>query len=173
MVVHPRHRILPTVSYLVSTFGNAIKDRIDGDHRLRSTTACEICQADGVLLLVPSTESKHLSAGRQLTATVDIELRACIGRDPFKLVSPSHASLECVDLFQRCRRNKNKCSIALCEMQGNTLELIGEERATTAAFFVIAAEHEMINRKLALSAEELLERLPSLISIKGVRLVNF
>ena len=58
-------------------------------------------------------------------------------------------------------------------MKGNTLELIGEERAATTAFFVIGAEHEVINRELVLTAEELLERLLSFISIKRIRLVNF
>jgi hypothetical protein len=64
--------------------------------------------------------------GRKRRLIVEIEI-ASIGRDPRGV--PAHALLVSVDLDQRSARNGCKRHIAMIEMDRDTIEIVGPERA--------------------------------------------
>jgi hypothetical protein len=64
--------------------------------------------------------------GRKRHVIIEIEI-APIGRHPRE--APAHALLVSVNLGQRSARNGCKCHIAMIEMDRDTIEIVGPERA--------------------------------------------
>src|SRR6516165_9833583 len=140
---YPLHREFEAV--LVAAFGHKVEELVGtidhvnappvagiGVEHLASLVLVE----DADSLLVRSTNQPNsivvvrLTLGdlfrRKRHVIVEIEI-ASIGRDPRE--APAHALLVSVDLGQRSARNGCKCHIAMIEMDRDTIEIVGPERA--------------------------------------------
>src|SRR5262249_3201829 len=100
---------------------------------------------------------------------VEVEI-AAVRRDPRE--APAHALLVCADLAERRARHRGECHVTMLEMDRDTIEIVGPERAGRAALVPIWTEHEMINDQLGALLEEVDERYDSIWPLEPVRLLH-
>ena len=72
---------------------------------------------------------------------------------------PAHALLECVDLRIRRARNHGERHIAMRQVNGHSVEVIGEIRTARAALRPSGTEHEVVDDELAAAVEQIGELL--------------
>src|SRR6185312_11871053 len=85
---------------------------------------------------------------------------------------PAHPLLVGLDLGKRRARRHNERYIALRQVDVGAVEMIGEIGAARAALHPARSEHEVINQKLALAAEQAGERLASARAVEAVDFFN-
>src|SRR5919108_4885724 len=148
---YPLHREAEAV--LIAAFGHKVEELVGTiDHVNAPPVARISVEHLASLVLVEDTDSRFVRCinrpncivvvrlapgdlfGRERHVIVEIEL-ASIGRDPWE--APAHALLVRFDLGQRSARNGCKCHIAMIEMDRDSIEIVGPERARLAAFLPI------------------------------------
>ena len=86
--------------------------------------------------------------------------------------TPAHALLERRDLREGRARHYRKGHIAMGQVNGHAVEVIGQIGAAGAAFAPSGAEHEVVDNELAAIVEEVGECLLAARAFEDVRLFD-
>ena len=91
-------------------------------------------------------------------------------RHPAEL--PAHALPEALDLGQRRARDGDERDVAVRQVHGHAVGVVGHERAARAALLPAGAEHEVLHQQLAPALEQVGERAPALGRVEDVVLLD-
>jgi hypothetical protein len=187
-VAHPGHRKGEPV--LVASFGRDVEEVIGADEHVEPAPIAGIgVEHVALVVLVERAGARallarkiihelviihHLAAGfflgrrRHLIVVVEI---AAERRHPGEF--PTHAFFESLDLDERRARDDDETDIALRQMDGGAVEMIGQVGTVRAAGFPARAEHEVIDDQLALAAEQVGERRFAVRGVEHIFLFDF
>jgi hypothetical protein len=79
---------------------------------------------------------------------------------------------ESLDLRERRARAHHDRDVACVDVRRGAVDVIGDERATHAAFLLTRGEHEVVHDQLAATVEEIGERLLSIQAVEEIRLLD-
>src|SRR4029077_16988783 len=85
---------------------------------------------------------------------------------------PAEAFGEGLQLGRRRARDGGERDVALTQMGGDAVEVVGPERAVLADDLAFRCEHEVVDDELASLAEELRQRLSAVRPVERVVLVD-
>ena len=106
---------------------------------------------------------------READAEIVVEAVAVRGHP---LEAPAHASAEALDLGERRARDGDEGDVAMGEMHGHAVGVVGHVGAARAALLPARREHEVLHQELVAAGEQIGQRLPAVRPIEGVRLVD-
>src|SRR5581483_9559286 len=89
---------------------------------------------------------------------------------PFEL--PAHASAKALDLGEWRARDGDEGNVAMREMHGHAVDVVGHVRAARAALFRARRQHEVLDQELPAAVEQIAERLPAVRPVEGVLFVD-
>src|SRR5580704_12590812 len=85
---------------------------------------------------------------------------------------PWRGRAKTLDLGERRARDGHERDVAMREMHGDAVGVVGHERATRATLLRARREHEVLHHELAAAVEQTGKRLPAVGPVEGVRLVD-
>jgi hypothetical protein len=85
---------------------------------------------------------------------------------------PAHASAKALDLGERRARDSDEGDVAMREVHGHAVGVVGHVRATRAALLRARRKHEVLHHKLVAAVEQIGEQLSAVGPLEGVLFVD-
>ncbi|MNT15476.1 hypothetical protein D3C72_1505290 [compost metagenome] len=85
---------------------------------------------------------------------------------------PSHALLVRLQFRERCARHGRQHDVVVGQVDGKTVEAVGNCRARRAAGLVVGPEHEVVDEQLRAPFEQLGQRGAAFVGFEAVRFVD-
>src|ERR1700728_1079330 len=172
VMAYPRHGEVQSV--LVAALGGDVEEVVRADENIEAAAIARIgvenvagrapaeragagplLAGEFLLLIIIHCDPGGFLLRRRRHVIVEVEI-AAEGRHPFEM--PSHAALEFLDLPERRPGDDDEGDVTLRDVNGRTVEMIGEQRTARAAFLPVGSEHEVVDDELALRAEKAAQR---------------